>query len=195
MQQQLEEILSTAVPDEFRPDLSIAQLASFIARYCKTSPTSWVRGGFETVVVSKHATHIKAKSLKGRNVVLNLGGLLDVVSQGAFLVASLVSHPWLAPFGMLRLWKSLIDVATVEISPVESIVLMALWKGKDNSGCSDWDRLGQEVEPLSTQMLAMKLDEATLNRAIDTLKQLHCIKELPDAKRFILSEKLVVSEA
>ena len=52
-------------------------------------------------------------------------------ANGVFTVASACQIPWLAPFGLLLLYRSLHKASTVELSENEATVLYSMWVFRD----------------------------------------------------------------
>ena len=69
----------------------------------------------------------QAKSRKLRNVTLDLGRFLRLISENVLTTVSAVKVPWIAPFAALVIWRRVRDLSEVVLSEVEASLLWTLW--------------------------------------------------------------------
>lgn len=117
-----------------------------------------------------------ATSKKLGNIRLNWRKLFDSSTTLAFAGASAAADRWLIPFAALIAWKEVQQMTTVRIEPRDSVVLEAMWRGKNNKHrieksvaleLSNRNLSGYELEPL---------DESAFEKALNRLSDLECIE-------------------
>lgn len=116
------------------------------------------------------------RSIKAGNIQLNIKKLVDAFpSMIEMAVSMAVDIPILKICAGLNLWKSLRNIATVEISKEQAFVLVALWKNCDyNQKIALEDGL-DAANALCGRYGEPQFTEIKYNQVIDTLVRLGCI--------------------
>lgn len=191
-----ESTLACAKEFEEYPNELRKQVAAFINRFCVESPPrASKRDGFESIVVTKTRESVSAKSQKPRNMVFNLVGVLETIAAGAFTVSSMVTTPWLIPFGLLLVWRSTVDALSIEISEREAIVLLAMWESRDEDGISAFQDILKCVNDLLKTYSRDSWSSRNVEEALKSLAKLGCVDQLGKESCWKVIEKLTVSHS
>ncbi len=151
------------------------QLAVAIAGFLDEVGGRKDRTRLDSIVLKEKAGKISGASTKARNILLRQWDALEAASAGIMTIASVIANPWLAPFGMLLLVRSLKSALQIPLGEIEARVLLSLWKNKDTSGVVPATKLNDSNEFSASQL------ETTLN----SLEQLGCIARVEEGWRII----------
>jgi len=117
-----------------------------------------------------------ATSKKLGNIRLNWRKLFDSSPTLAFAGAGAATDRWLIPFAALIAWKEVQKIVSVQVEPRDSVVLEAMWGGKDGRH--------RIKKPLALEVSNRKLseygleriDENVFEKALNSLSDLECIE-------------------
>lgn len=116
------------------------------------------------------------RTIKPGNIVLNLRKLIDSIPTiTALSVSMAVDIPILRVCSALSLWKEIRDVMTVEITRMQSIVIIALWKFRDHTNHIHLDYGYDRVNYFCETIGEEKLSWDDYNKIVDELLKLQCI--------------------
>ena len=134
------------------------------------------------------------KSVKPGNIVLNIGSLIDGIANGVFTVASACQVPWLAPFGLLLLYRSLHKASTVELSENEATVFYSMWVFRDRK-CNEISqkKLISYINGLLNKYNRKSITQKELDISINKLEKIGCIvKSDLNSNSWYLRERVAV---
>ena len=136
-----------------------------------------VRLGHLTIDPFKSFSELEGgRTIKPGNIILNLRKLIDSIPTiTALSVSMAVDIPILRVCSALSLWKEIRDVMTVEITRIQSIVIIALWKFRDHTNHIHldygYDRVNYFCETIGEENLSWD----DYNKVVDELLKLQCI--------------------
>ena len=116
------------------------------------------------------------RTIKPGNVILNLKKLIDSLPNIVALSASMaIDTPLLKVCSALCLWKEIRDVMTIEITRMQAIVIIALWRFCDCTHHISLDYGYKCVNYFCESIGEKGLSWDEYNSILDKLLKLHCI--------------------
>lgn len=116
------------------------------------------------------------RTIKPGNIILNLQKLIDSLpSMVALSVSMAADMPILKVCSALSLWKELKGIMTVEITKMQSIVIIALWKYRDHTNHIHVDYGYNRVNYFCKAIGEEEISWIDYNKAVDELLKLKCI--------------------
>ncbi len=125
----------------------------------------------------KSSSELKGgRTIKPGNIILNLQKLIDSLPSIVALSVSMAADiPILKVCSALSLWKELKGIMTVEITKMQSIVIMALWKYRDHTNHIHVDYGYNRVNYFCKAIGEEAISWIDYNQAVDELLKLKCI--------------------
>ena len=132
------------------------------------------------------------KSIKPGNIVFNLGILIEGIANGTLIGASVCQIPWLAPFGLLLLYRSFLKASTIEITENEASLLYTMWVFRDK-GCNkiSQNNLREHINEILTKYGRKVIMQKEVNISLNRLEKIGCI-ERSENNIWFLRERVIV---
>lgn len=126
---------------------------------------------------------------KPGNVVLNVGKLVRAIASGILTIAGATAAPWLLVIGALVTWDALWSCLNVKLTEEHACAVWALWKNRDDNNTFPKSRVLDAVNRERTAFGIRPLSAMEVNRALDDLVKMRCIKQsVNDPERWWLRE-------
>ena len=132
------------------------------------------------IIMDSLNNYSNGRTIKPGNICLNIKELLKTIpSMVEMAVTIALDIPILQVCAALNLWKSIIDVFTIEISKDQAYLIVSLWKNSDSR-----HNIAIEEGLIAVNALLERYGEQTLNNTrynhiLESLEKIHCI-ELED---------------
>ena len=172
-------------------DGSRSELVNYIISFCEFEEVDKLTvNRLERVIIKEGKGHLSAKSIKLQNTKYNLVQMFESVASGVFTVSSIVSQPWLAPFGFLLLWRSIIGAITVQIEIEDALVLMGLFSLSNSGSVTNIENIVKEVHQLFMRYKVISPSIIEVKTYLHKLQRLGCIEFSKSTETWNLVEKL-----
>jgi hypothetical protein len=133
---------------------------------------------------------------KPGNVVLNLGKLVRAIGSGILTIAGATTAPWLLVIGALVTWDALWSCLNLKLTEDHASVVWALWKNRGDSNTFPKAEALEAVNRERTAFGKQSLSAMEINRALDDLKRMGCIKQSAnDPQQWWLREWVLIKYA
>jgi hypothetical protein len=135
-----------------------------------------------------------AVSSKLSNLKIDVRKLFDVIATNTISLVSACVIPWLLPFALFLLWRSVNSSVNIEINEIDACVLWVMWMHVDeNRTVLDSVNVLNTVNQQMGVRSRSAVDRAALSESLLRLEADGMIKRLSDNNGWRVTEEIVVA--
>lgn len=144
----------------------------------------------DTIIMSSGGS---ARSIKLRNILLDLRKLIKAVATSTLTIVGSVEVPWTIPLAALLVLDTLFDIMAQDINEKQASVLYALWSRSGEIRSFNSNDLLDIVNNDRNDSCNKPLTADDLTEALDNLKQIGCIKQISkEKKEWQICESIII---